>query len=302
MKILGLEYCSPNDLELSEFNVRKIELTKESLTSLLDSILEFGGIIEPIIITKEKKIVCGRRRWEASKLAKLDKIPCMVVEFEPRFEDDKDIEKTVVSYIENKVYQIMTDDEETVAVNKMREKNLTIQRIANLLGVPSYSIGELSARSRTPPAFQISEKTEETEDNKYVQHILDPEEQKKVQLSHKFKELSKAEPRKYRIVRRLLQKSPYKDDLSESAKLLEFSQKGTLRMLEDIEKDIKVKAKPNLNFRIKVAENKEGYILRQARFPKVVNVEMGEYCRRYSLDFYDWLTRGAVHLMHIKFK
>jgi len=286
MKILGIEYYNPNELELSEHNVRKIELTKESLTPLLDSIIEFGGIIEPIIITKDKNIICGRRRWEACKIARIDKIPCMVVEFDFKFNNDKDIEKTIVSYIENKVYQMMTEDEEMVTINKLREKNLTIQQIANLLGVPVYVISELSARSRTPPAFKISDTAKEIVEEENTQLSLDPKDQKKIKLDQKYKTLSKAQPRKYRVVRRLLDKSPYNNDINESARLLQFSQVATLRMLEDIERDVKVKAIPDLEFRTEVAENKEGYVLRQVRFPKVLNIAIGEYLRRKGLDFY----------------
>jgi len=293
VKIIGLEYFSLDELEVSEFNVRKIELTKESLTPLLDSILEVGGIIEPIIVTKDKKIVAGRRRFEASKLAKLEKIPCLVMEFDgARYENDSDVEKIVVSFIENKVTQALIEDEEISAINKMRKRGQVIQKIANLLGVPSYYIGELSARSKKPPAFRLTEREKEEVEETPVQSTLDEKTQKKIELDAKFKKLERKEPRKYRLVRRLLNKTPYKTDIYEAAKLLELAQKGTLRMIEDIEKDVKAKAPPNLDFRIKVAENKEGYLLRQIRIPKVLNTVVSAVCRRAQYDFYDFVIQA----------
>lgn len=61
-------------------------ITPESLVDLVDSIKEHG-ILEPLIIAKTPagfQIIAGERRWRASKLAGLVKVPAVIRETSPR--------------------------------------------------------------------------------------------------------------------------------------------------------------------------------------------------------------------------
>ena len=56
------------------------EFDKEALEALAASIKEHG-VLQPIVVTKEDgkyKIVAGERRWRASKIAGLDRIPAII--------------------------------------------------------------------------------------------------------------------------------------------------------------------------------------------------------------------------------
>jgi len=61
-------------------------ITPESLVDLVDSIKEHG-ILEPLVIAKTPagyQIIAGERRWRASKLAGLPKVPVVIRETSPR--------------------------------------------------------------------------------------------------------------------------------------------------------------------------------------------------------------------------
>jgi ParB family chromosome partitioning protein len=61
-------------------------IAPETITELVDSILEHG-IIEPIVVAHTPagyQIIAGERRWRASKLAKLQEVPCIVKEVTPK--------------------------------------------------------------------------------------------------------------------------------------------------------------------------------------------------------------------------
>ena len=56
------------------------EFNKEAIEALAASIKEHG-VLQPIVVTKEDgkyKIVAGERRWRASKVAGLKKIPAII--------------------------------------------------------------------------------------------------------------------------------------------------------------------------------------------------------------------------------
>ena len=61
-------------------NQPRRKFSQEQLDALADSIREHG-VLQPIVVTKEGdkyKIVAGERRWRASQIAGLDKIPAIV--------------------------------------------------------------------------------------------------------------------------------------------------------------------------------------------------------------------------------
>ena len=77
------------DSKLREIKVSDIEpdpdqprrdFKPEQLQALANSIKEHG-VLQPIVVTKDGnkyKIVAGERRWRASKIAEIEKIPAIV--------------------------------------------------------------------------------------------------------------------------------------------------------------------------------------------------------------------------------
>lgn len=60
-------------------------ISPESLTDLVNSIRE-QGILEPIVVAKTPagfQIIAGERRWRASKILGLEKVPVIVKETTP---------------------------------------------------------------------------------------------------------------------------------------------------------------------------------------------------------------------------
>ena len=87
---------------------------EDELLELAESI-KIHGVIQPIIVTKRGKryeIIAGERRWRASKLAGLTKIPAVIREY-----TDKEIME--VSLIENIQRQDLNPIEEAVAFKKL---------------------------------------------------------------------------------------------------------------------------------------------------------------------------------------
>ena len=90
-----LKTLKVTEIEPNKEQARK-HFDQEALEELAESIKEFG-LIQPIVVAKKEgyySIIAGERRWRASKLAGLDKIPAII-----REDDDK--KNTRISLIEN---------------------------------------------------------------------------------------------------------------------------------------------------------------------------------------------------------
>lgn len=107
------------DIEPNPHQPRKV-FDKEALHSLSESI-KFDGVIQPIVVAKAEKkpgkymIVAGERRWRASQLAGLDKIPVIIKETSPesmlRIALIENIQRAELSIIEEaEAYQSLISD------------------------------------------------------------------------------------------------------------------------------------------------------------------------------------------------
>ena len=111
------------DKALSEIKISEIDpnigqprksFNEDELLELAESI-KIHGVIQPIILTKRGKryeIIAGERRWRASKLAGLTKIPAVIREY-----TDKEIME--VSLIENIQRQDLNPIEEALAFKNL---------------------------------------------------------------------------------------------------------------------------------------------------------------------------------------
>lgn len=112
------------------------DFDKEALEALAASIKEHG-VLQPIVVTKEDgkyKIVAGERRWRASKLAGLTKIPAII-----RTLDSQN--RLELSIIENAQREDLNAIELATAYAKLKSQfNLTIEDIAAKVGKSEASI------------------------------------------------------------------------------------------------------------------------------------------------------------------
>ncbi|MDO5018765.1 MAG: ParB/RepB/Spo0J family partition protein [Lagierella massiliensis] len=127
------------DSKVTEIEIDKVyprhdqprkEFDEESLNELKESIEEFG-IIQPIIVRKKElgyEIVAGERRYRASLLAKLEKVPVRII-------DATDKEIMEISVIENIQREDLNPYEEATAYEElMRSYDYTQKELAERLG------------------------------------------------------------------------------------------------------------------------------------------------------------------------
>ena len=133
------------DSELKELKIEDIirdedqprrEFSEEALNALAASIKEHG-VLQPIVVTKEEgkyKIVAGERRWRASKIAGLKKIPAIV-----RTLDSQN--RLELSIIENAQREDLNAIELATAYAKLKTQfNLSTEDIAAKVGKSEQSI------------------------------------------------------------------------------------------------------------------------------------------------------------------
>lgn len=139
----GLEALIPNanlvETEVHELKINDIEpntdqprryFEEESIKNLSESI-KVHGVVQPIIVTKEKgrfNIIAGERRWRAARIAGLKTIPAIVKEYAAK----KAFE---VALIENIQRQDLNAIEEAEAYHRLAEEyKLTQEEIASTVG------------------------------------------------------------------------------------------------------------------------------------------------------------------------
>lgn len=128
-----------NDTKVLELDIDKIRpkedqprksFDKESLESLAKSIQE-NGVLQPLLVTKKNEyyeIVAGERRYRASKIANLKKIPCIVKEID-------EITASKIALIENIQREDLNPIEEAYGYKKIiDEYNLTQEELAKAIG------------------------------------------------------------------------------------------------------------------------------------------------------------------------
>lgn len=109
----------------------RVEMDPSKLVELADSIREHG-VIEPLIVTQnspdEYELIAGERRWRASKLAGLKKVPVVVKEASPQ-------QMLELAIIENIQREDLNPLEEAMSFEHLAKKfNLTHGEIAKKVG------------------------------------------------------------------------------------------------------------------------------------------------------------------------
>ncbi len=122
-----------NEIEPNSGQPRK-NFDEDSLQELADSIRQFG-ILQPLIVQKKDKfyeIIAGERRWRASKIAGIKKVPVIIKDFSPQ-------EVVEIALIEN----IQREDLNSI------EEALAYKRLINEYGLKQDEVAERVSKSRT---------------------------------------------------------------------------------------------------------------------------------------------------------
>lgn len=114
----------------------RTEFNYDDLTSLADSIRQ-NGILQPITVRKINQgyeIVSGERRWRASKIARLECVPCILLDVSER-------NSTILSLVENLQRKELSFFEEAMAIDKLiKSYGLTQEDTAIKLGKAQSTI------------------------------------------------------------------------------------------------------------------------------------------------------------------
>ena len=138
-----------DDLRVNPYQPRKV-FDDDALKELASSIKEHG-VFQPIIVKKSIKgyeIVAGERRFRASKLAGLDKIPAIIRDF-------NDEEMMEIALLENLQRENLNAIEEAEAYKAMIEKlELTQEELSKKVGKSRSHITNILGLLRLPEDVQ----------------------------------------------------------------------------------------------------------------------------------------------------
>lgn len=134
LKNLPIEFIQPGKYQ------PRVDMRTESLEELAQSI-RAQGVMQPIVvrpITSSKyEIIAGERRWRASQLAGLDKIPVIIKEVD-------DSSAIAMALIENIQRENLNPVEEAMALRRLQDEfELTQQEVADAVGRSRAAVANL---------------------------------------------------------------------------------------------------------------------------------------------------------------
>lgn len=123
----------------------------KSLQELATSIKEFG-VLQPLVVTQIEQnrysIIAGERRWRASKMAGLNKIPVIV-------RTSSELETLEMALIENVQREDLTPLEQAASIQRLHDQfSLSYEAIAAKLGKAYSTVANLSRLLQLPDRVQ----------------------------------------------------------------------------------------------------------------------------------------------------
>jgi ParB family transcriptional regulator, chromosome partitioning protein len=123
-----------------------------ALEQLAESIKRYG-VLQPLIVSPAKQpdryiIVAGERRWRASKIAKLEKIPAII-------RTSKELEQLEIAIVENIQRVDLSPLEQAASIHKLHELfNVSLEDIAKRLGKAPSTVNNIVRLLQLTPAAQ----------------------------------------------------------------------------------------------------------------------------------------------------
>lgn len=123
----------------------------QALEELSSSIKRYG-VLQPLVVTPNGSdayfIVAGERRWRASKLAGLEKVPAIV-------RTSKELDQLEIALIENVQRVDLSPLEQAVSIQRLHDQfNLGYDKIAERLGKANTTVANIVRLLGLPPAAQ----------------------------------------------------------------------------------------------------------------------------------------------------
>ncbi len=150
-EVRELQYLPLDLIQRGKYQPRR-DMDSEALEELAQSI-RAQGVMQPIVVrpisSGRFEIVAGERRWRASQLAGLDKIPAMVREI-------PDEAAIAMALIENIQREDLNPIEEAVALQRLQQEfQLTQQQVAEAVGKSRVTITNLLRLIALPEEIKI---------------------------------------------------------------------------------------------------------------------------------------------------
>ena len=172
-----------DDIIPNRFQPREV-FDEDALNKLADSIRQHG-VIEPILVrpvSNKYEIVAGERRYKASILAGLTKIPAMVREL-------TDKESSILAFIENEHRSNVSAIEEARTMDRiLKNNNMTQEELAKEIGVTQSTIANKLRLLNLPMEIQESLMRNEISERHARSLLSVKDELKQKELLEKIKE------------------------------------------------------------------------------------------------------------------
>jgi len=143
LREIPLQQISPNPMQ------PRAEFEPEALRELAESI-EAQGVLQPIIVAPADDgyvLIVGERRWRAAQIAKLDKIPAIVLGQKP-----SDEQLLFIALVENLQRENLDAIEEAEAYKMLADRfGLTQEKIAHRVGKSRPAVTNALRLLRLPP-------------------------------------------------------------------------------------------------------------------------------------------------------
>jgi len=126
---------------------------QQALEQLAASIKNHG-ILQPLVVTPAKgskyHIVAGERRWRASQLAKLAKVPVIV-------RTTKELERLEIAIVENVQRVDLSPLEQAVSIERLHQQfSMNYEAIAGRLGKATSTVNNIVRLLQLPEAAQVA--------------------------------------------------------------------------------------------------------------------------------------------------
>lgn len=145
----SFQYLNVNEITPNPFQPR-IRFDEGKLKELSETIRQ-NGLIQPIVVRKAAgrfEIVSGERRWQATKLAQMDRIPVIV----RRYDDRRMLEAALIENLER---EDLNPVETAKAIRALQERfGLTQDQIAEKLSKDRSTISNLIRLLALPDEIQ----------------------------------------------------------------------------------------------------------------------------------------------------
>lgn len=143
-----IQKLSVDDLQANPNQPRQ-HFDKQALEQLAESIKNHG-VLQPLVVSPlpggKYAIVAGERRWRASQLAGLQKVPAVV-------RTTKELEQLEIAIVENVQRVDLSPLEQAVSVERLHQQfNMTYEAVAKRLGKATSTVNNIVRLLQLPEA------------------------------------------------------------------------------------------------------------------------------------------------------